>query len=167
MDPNIILIAMLAVPVLLLVILGINAAQIFLSLCLGSVLVQFVAPDAATVLASTSAHTHGVPTSQSAINIGLLLLPVVLTAIIMIKSVKGKARTAFNLLPAVGASALGALLIVPLMTTGLAMSLRQLPLWGKLESLQTLIIGANTLLALLFLWMQRSKSSHDDKLAKH
>ena len=162
MDPNIILIAVLSVPVLLLTILRVNSAQVFLSLCLGSVLVQFVGPDAATIVASTSARHAGVPASQFYINLILLLLPVVLTTVFMIKSVRGKARLVYNFLPAIGVGALVALLAVPLMSAGLTGSLTNLALWHKLESLQTLIISINTLLTLLYLWMQRPKDSHQD-----
>jgi hypothetical protein len=162
MNPTIILAVLLAAPVVLLMVLRVNAAQVFLSLCLGAVLVQFVGPDAAAILSSTSAHTHGAPTSQSFVNLALLLLPVVLTTIIMIKSVKGRAKLAFNLLPAIGVATLGTLLAVPLMSAGLTGSLTQLTLWIKLENLQTLIISVNTLLALLFLWMQRPKG-HEEK----
>jgi hypothetical protein len=167
MDPTIILIALLAVPVLVLMVLRVNAAQVFLSLCLGAVLVQFVSTDAAIIVSSTSARTPGIPSSQSAVNLVLLLLPVVLTTIIMIRSVKGHARLAFNLLPAIGVGALLALLAVPLMSFGLTDSIIQLPLWRELQNLQTLIITLSTLLALLFLWMQRPKAVHEDKHAKH
>ena len=146
--------------------LRINAAIVFLSLCLGSVLVQFVGPDASTILSSTSARSVGQSSSQYLVNVGILLLPVILTSIIMIKSVKGKAHVAYNLLPAMGASALGALLVVPLMAPGLTGTIIRLPLWTELENLQTLIISISTLLTLLFLWMQRPKHSHDES-SKH
>ncbi len=164
MDSNIILIALLIAPVLLLMILRINAAMVFLSLCLGSVLVQFVGPDAATIVSSTSAHSNAVPPpSLQYVNLVLLLLPVVLTTLIMIRSIKGHGRLLFNLLPAAGVGALVALLAVPLMSAGLTGSITHLPLWTELQNLQTLIISVSTLLALLFLWMQRPKASHGDK----
>ncbi len=162
MNSNVILIALLVAPVLLLMILRVNAAQVFLSLCLGSVLVQFVGLDAATILASTSAHSTGVPSSQAFVNLVLLLLPVVLTTVFMIRSVKGKARLAYNFFPAVGVGTLVTLLAVPLMSAGLTGSITHLVLWTKLQNLQTLIISVNTLLALLFLWMQRPKAAHND-----
>jgi hypothetical protein len=163
MDADIILIILLAAPVLLLMLLRVNAAQVFLSLCLGAVLVQFVGADAATIVSSTTAHAKGVPSSLSFVNLTLLLLPVVLTTVIMIRSVKGRARLAYNLLPAIGVATLASLLAVPMMSAGLTGSIMQLPLWRQLENLQTLIISLNTLLALLFMWMQRPKASHEDK----
>ena len=167
MDPNIILIALLAAPVVLLTVLRVNAAQVFLSLCLGAVLVQFVGPDAATIVSSTSAHSKGVPSSQSVVNLVLLMLPVVLTTVFMINSVKGKAKLAYNILPSIGVATLGALLAIPLTSAGLTGSITTLPLWRELENLQTLIISVNTLLCLFFLWVHRPKAGHEGKHGKH
>ena len=164
MDATIILITILATPVLVLMVLHVNAAQVFLSLCLGAVLVQFVAPDAGTLVASTGAHGTGIPTSQSAVNLTLLLLPVILTTIFMIRSVRGKAKLAYNLLPSVGVGVLIALLAVPMLSYGLTSSIRNLQLWRELQNLQTLIISANTLLVLFSLWMSRSKGGGEEKV---
>jgi hypothetical protein len=146
MDPTIILVAILAAPVLVLMILRVNAAQIFLSLCLGAVLVQFVAPDAAVIVSSASAQHKGVPSSLQAVELVLQLLPVVLTTVIMIGSIKGKARLAFNLLPALGVGALLALLTVPLLPASLTDSITAITLWHKLQAL----------------WMQRPRR-HEEK----
>ncbi len=167
MDPLYILLIMLAVPFIALMALRINASLVFLALCLGNVLVQFVGPDAATILSSTTARTPGgVAPSQSIINLALLLLPVALTMVIMIHTVKG-AKLAFNTLPALGVSVLAALLAVPLLSEELTGSITSLGLWDKLQSLETLILTATTLLCLLFLWMQRPKKKHDDEGGKH
>jgi hypothetical protein len=164
MDPLIILLLLLAVPLVLLIWLRINAALVFLSLCLGNVLVQFIGPDAGTMLTSATARAPGTATpGQSYINLILLLLPVILTMLIMIHSVHGKARLAFNLLPAVGVTTLGVLLAVPLFSPGLTGSLTHLPLWRELENLQILILSLSTLLCLLFLWMQRPKTPKAEK----
>ncbi len=163
MDPQIILIALLAVPVVLLFVLRVNAAFVFLSLCLGAVLVQFVGPDAATIAGSFSAQTKGASTNQSTINLILQLLPVVLTTVFMIRSVRGGFKNAFNILPAIGVSTLLALLTVPLLPYGVTAGIIRLPLWHQLESLQTLLISISTLLTLLFLWMQRPRH-HDEHL---
>lgn len=165
MDPLIILIALLAAPVVIIMVLRINAAQIFLSLCLGNVLVQFIGQDAGTILASASARAPGISDSQSYINLALLLLPVVLTMLIMVHSVKGKAKLAYNFLPALGVGLLLTLLSVPLLSAGLTGSITNLALWRELENLQALILSVSTLLCLLFLWMQRPKTVKDD--AKH
>lgn len=167
MDPLIILVAMLAAPVVIIMALRINAAQIFLSLCLGNVLVQFIGQDAGTILASTSARAPGLPANQSYINLALLLLPVLLTMLIMIHSVRGTAKLAYNFLPALGVGLLLTLLAVPLLSAGLTGSITGLPLWRELANLQTLILSVSTLLCLLFMWMQRPKPSKDDGKHHH
>lgn len=168
MNPLIILIILLAAPLILLMALRINAALVFLSLCLGNVLVQFIGQDAGTILSSAVARAPGsVPPTQSYVNLLLLLLPVVLTMIIMIHSVKGHAKVAFNILPALGVSTLGVLLAVPLLSAGLTGSITQLALWRELENLQTLILSISTLLCLLFLWMQRPASHKQDSKHPH
>jgi hypothetical protein len=168
MDPIIILVALLAVPIIALMYLRINAALIFLSLCLGNVLVEFIGPDAAKILTSASPNTYGSDPNISYLNIGLLLFPVITTAVIMIHSVHGKAKLAFNVLPAIGVSTLGILLAVPLLSEGVTGAILQLPLWKQLENLQTLILSISTFLCLLLLWMQRPKSgSGEGKHGKH
>lgn len=162
MNPFIILIILLAAPLLVLMALRINAAITFLSLCLGNVLVEFIGPDAGTILGSPVARAPGVTLAgQSYINLVLLLLPVVLTMLIMIHTVKG-AKLAFNILPAIGVSVLGVLLAVPLFSAGLTGAITQLVLWHKLEALQSLVLSVTTLLCLLFLWMQRPKAPKEE-----
>lgn len=157
MNPLIILIAALVLPLVLLMVLRVNAALVFMSLCLGNVLVEFVGSDAGTLLASTQARMPGhVPAGQSAINLTLLILPVVLTSLIMIHTVRG-AGLAFNLLPAVGVSLLGALLAVPLLSAGTTGAITALPLWHVLENSQTFILSVSTLVSLALLWRQRPK----------
>jgi hypothetical protein len=167
MDPLIILIGLLAAPVILIMVLRINAAQVFLSLCLGNVLVQFIGQDAGTLLASTTARTPGITSSQSFINIGLLLLPVILTMIIMIHSVRGKTKLAYNFLPALGVGLLLTLLAVPLMSASMTGSITDQALWRELQNLQTLILSTSTLLCLLFMWMQRPKPARDEGKHHH
>lgn len=166
MDPLVILIILLAAPVAVLTWLRINASLVFLSLCLGNVLIQFVGPDAATILSSSSSKTHGAPESIGYVNLFLLLLPVVLTTVFMIHSVRGRAKLLFNLFPAISVGMLVTLLAVPLLSAGLTGSLTQLTLWHKLESLQTLIVSLGAMLSLLFLWMQRPKGGHEGKRSK-
>ncbi len=167
MDPLIILIAMLAAPVVVIMALRINAAQIFLSLCLGNVLVQFIGQDAGVILSSASARTPGMPTNQSYVNLALLLLPVILTMLIMIHSVRGGAKLAYNLLPAIGVGLLLTLLAVPLLSAGLTGSITATSLWRELQNLQTLILSISTLLCLLFMWMQRPKAVKADSKHHH
>jgi hypothetical protein len=163
-----ILIAMVALPVIILMVLRVNAVIVFLSLCLGDVLVQFVAPYANQFLTLFSAHVpKGVDTGNDAIKIALLLLPVLLTTVFMVKTISGHTKLLLNLLPAIGVGLLGSLLITPLLAPSLSDSIVQTQVWTQLIKAQDLIVGSSSLVCLFVLWLQRPKTGHKDKHAKH
>jgi hypothetical protein len=156
MAPAVILSAIVLIPVVVLMLLRINAALVFLSLCLGNVLVQFIAPDANSFLALFSAHVpNGADTGNNIVKIVLLLLPVVLTAVFMIRTVRGRGRLALNLLPSAGVGMLGGLLIVPLLPGGLSHNIIDSSLWSQALRAQDLIVGCSALICLFVLWLQR------------
>jgi hypothetical protein len=147
-------------PIVILLVLRVNATIVFLSLCLGNVLVQFVANDTVDFL---TLHHKFVP--KTAVNSGsdsvklvLLLLPVVLTTIFMIKTIRGNGRLLLNVLPAVGVGLLGALLVVPLLPPGLSHNVVDSKLWWRVTDLKDVIVSASALVCLLVLWLQRPKT---------
>lgn len=159
MTPEITLGAIVLVPVVLLMALRVNATLVFLSLCLGNVLVQFVAPDANSFLQLFSARVPaGIDQGNDTVKIILLLLPAVLTAIFMIRTVRGSARLLLNILPAAGVGLLGALLVVPLLPLGLSHNITDSSLWSQVLRVQNLIVGASALACLLVLWLQRPQT---------
>ncbi len=165
MSPEATLGAIVLAPVVVLLLLRANAALVFLSLCLGDVLVQFTANDASSFL-TTFSHSHtvtSITTSNSNVKIALLLLPVVLTTFFMIRTVHGSSRLLLNILPAAGVGLLGALLIVPLMPPGAAHSIIDSSLWNQVQKAQVLIVGGSALVCLLVLWMQRPKTGGHSK----
>lgn len=169
MTPEVILGAIVVVPVLILILLRVNAALVFLSLCLGDVLTQFVGADAQDLLnlLSKSNATSQISASDNIIKIVILLIPPVLTTLFMIKTVKGYARLALNLLPAVGVGMLGGLLIVPLLSADLSRNVLDSSLWIQVQRAQDIIVGGSALVCLLALWMQRPKSGGEAKAKKH
>jgi len=150
--PLVFIAVMVAVPVLLLLVLRINAAIVFLSLCLGSVLVQFVGKNAGSFVnlfsSSEAAHTYGV-------SLVLLLLPAVFTMIVMIGTVRSKFRLLLNILPAVAVGLVGLLLAEPLFSPGLRGAIADTSAWHNIQQLQVLIVSVSTIVSLLFLWLQR------------
>ncbi|HUS26000.1 MAG TPA: hypothetical protein VMY99_01470 [Nevskiaceae bacterium] len=162
MPDNITLLVALVVPVVLFVGLRINAVMVFLSLCLGEVLVRYVSDDANVMLNLFSSHQPGT-VSKSTLQIALLLLPAVLTSVFMIFSMHGRMRVVLNVLPAAAASLLGILLAVPLLPPGLRHNLQAQDAWHYLIHAQALIVGVGALTSLLFLWMQRHHQSERRK----
>jgi hypothetical protein len=164
----IILGAIVLVPVIILMVLRINAALVFLSLCLGDVLIQFVAGDGTSLSklfpASHQAHlpANGSPT----LKLILLLLPVILTAIFMIKTVKGT-RLLLNFLPALGVGLLGALLVVPLLSVGLSHNIIDSSVWAHAKRAQEAIVGGSAAVCLAMLWLHRPKAAGHEKHGKH
>jgi hypothetical protein len=161
MSPEVVLIGLLTLPVLVLMLLKANASLVFLSACLGAVLLTYVGSDA-----SSFANTFMPNLSANNLKLFLVLLPVVLTTVFMIRTVNGK-HLAFNVLPALGTGLLLALLVVPLLPTHLAQQTRSSELWHTLQQLQTLIVGVSALTCLFFLWMQRPKTAHDKHSKRH
>ncbi len=167
MTPAATLVAIVLAPVLILMVLRVNAALVFLSLCLGDVLVQFVASDTNSVLnfiASSDAQKFG--SGSMPAKIILLLFPVVLTTIFMVRTVRGKAKLLLNVLPSAGVGLLGALLLVPLLPPGLRHNIVASSLWDQAQRAQDLIVGASALVCLFAIWLQRSKVSFG-KQTKH
>lgn len=159
--PLAVLIGLVLIPIVLLFLLRVNAALVFLSLCLGSVLVQFAGNDAVSIVSGASTGSYA---TASTIKLALLVSPAVLTIIFMMGTVKGNKKY-FNLLPAAVTGLLLALLAVPLLPPGLARDIRALSEWKSALQLQSGIITGSTLVCLIFLWSSRPK--HDGKSKKH
>jgi hypothetical protein len=158
MPNNIELVVALVVPLIVLTVLRINAAMVFLSLCLGYVLVEFVANDADSLISFLAPDTNSV--SASTLRLGMLFTPVVLTSIFMLFSVHGRIRTVLNMLPAAGVSVFGLLLAVPMLTPGLRYAIESQAIWQQVSQAQAMVVGASAFISLIFLWAQRH---HADK----
>lgn len=147
------LLTALALPLIVMTVLRINAAMVFLSVCLGYVLVELVAKDANSLITFLAPQAGSL--SQSTWQLATLLMPVVLTSLIMVFSVKGRLKVLLNMLPAAATSVLLTLVIVPLCTPGLRYALQSEALWQQLNRAQAAVIGAGALVSLFFLWTQR------------
>ena len=154
------LLTALLIPVLVLGVLRINAVMVFLSLCLGEILVTYVAKDPASFIAFISPHKDTLSTAT--MELGILLAPVVLTSVMMLWSVKGRWKVMANILPSVGVAVLLSLLAVPLFTPGLRGTIEAEPLWQQLERLQPLIVGVTAIISMVFLWMQRKGAKREE-----
>jgi hypothetical protein len=161
MPNNIELIIALAVPIALLTVLRINAAMVFLSLCLGYVLVQFVANDADSLISFMAPNADSI--SASTLKLAMLFTPVVLTSVIMLFSIHGNIRAALNILPAAGFAVLALILAVPLFTPGLRYAIQGQSLWHDVGQAQPMIVGASSFISLLFLWTQRRGFKGEEK----
>ncbi|HUD10364.1 MAG TPA: hypothetical protein VMR28_01685 [Candidatus Saccharimonadales bacterium] len=152
MTPILYLALTVLVPIIVAVILRVNAAVLFMSLCVGEVLVLFVAGNADSFASAVS------PTGNvgiSTMRIGLLLLPPALTIIFMLHSINGSTKVAMNVIPAIGAGLLLALLLEPLLAPGIRAGIQHSALWHQFSSAQSLVVGLGALFSLMFLWLGR------------
>lgn len=151
-------------PVLLLMLLRVNAALVFVSLCVGYVAAQFLGNDIQSF--ANLFISHGSAVSVSVMRLGLLLAPAVLTMLFMIGTVR-KTRLVLNMLPALATGCLVVLLVVPLLPSSTANAVTGSSLWVQFSRLQSAIVGASALISLFFLWTQRPKKRHEEHTGKH
>jgi len=151
-------------PIGILTLLRSDAALAFLSLCLGYVLVQFVANDAVSLV--TAIFPKAGTLSESTVKIIFLWLPVVLTILATFHSVK-RTRLILNLLPAIGVGLLGLLLVEPLLSPGLRGAIDNSNAWRQFQQAQTLIVGLSALISLVFLWLQRRSHQKGEGSKRH
>lgn len=159
MTPDITLLVLLAAPVAILVVLKVNAALVFLSACLGAVLLRFIGDEAARFAELFLPFLNG-----DNLKLAIMLLPVILSVIFLRGTVRG-GRHFTNILPVIGTAFLLVLLGVPLLPADLANSVTASFAWEKLSQFQTLVIAVSALVSLLFIWSQHRKPS--SKHSKH
>lgn len=153
------------VPLVLMTVLRINAAIVFLSLCLGGMLVQFAGDDASQFMNLFSASKNF---SHNTAMLALIILPTAFTMFVMIKTVRGKLGLILNILPAAAVGVLAILLIEPYLSPSLRHSITTTKEWHNLHELQALFLSVSAVISLLFLWMQRPKHHHEEgKHKKH
>lgn len=164
MTPLIVLAALALVPMLAILVLRVNGAIAFMSLALGSVLVTYTSSDVDGVLTSVS--------SGSSLNINqwtqlaLLVVPLLLTMLFTRGSVKGPKRVT-NVLPALAAGLLAALLVVPLLPADLQHQIHNQTVWTQLSNAQTAVILGGAAFSLVFLlFTHRTKPAFDEDKKK-
>ncbi len=161
MPHNLALILALAVPFAAMVVLRVNAAMVFLSLCLGAVMVQYVAGQADDLFHAFMPHSGNVSTTT--ISLVLLVTPAILTAMLTIMSIHGHAKVLLNMLPSIAASMFAVLLVVPLLPANMRTAFESQSAWHIVSSAEALVIGMGGFMSLLFLWSQRSFFRNPDK----
>jgi hypothetical protein len=154
---NIVLIAAIAAPVALLLLLRSNAAIVFLSLCAGALLVRYVGDDAGLV--GSAVGNNSALTGQY-FQIVLLLLPAALSTLFTMRSMRG-AKLIINLLPALAVGFVGVILTVPLLPGGVQHNITSLNGWSILDHNKQIIVAAGVLVSLAVLWLVRP--SHHKK----
>lgn len=113
-----------------------NTAVVFFSLCAGYVLSLQFANDASLI---SGTYIQDVSLNKTIVSITLLVLPALLSAIFLRKSVGG-AQNMVNFLPAAAVAGLGMLLIVPMLSYSVQQQLTDTATWQALEQFKPVII---------------------------
>jgi hypothetical protein len=156
MNPQLFFGLIVLIPVLIAVLLRVNAAILFMSLCVGDVLVQFMGSDSNSVVSLFVSNHNSF--SQSSIRLFLLLVPLLITLIFMFHSVRGTVKTLLNIVPSITLGLAFALLIEPLLSNSFQETLSKSSLWHQLIRAQALVIGVSAIVSLVFLLTQRHSS---------
>lgn len=163
MLPVTIISGLVLLPLVLMLVLRSHGAIAFMSLCLGSVLVTYAAPDITDFL--TEFMNFGVLVTEQWVKIGLLVVPLLFALIFTRKSVTG-GKQLFNFLPALATGLLLALLVIPLLPSDLQESVEANDVWGTLTNLRTAVLLGGAFFSLTFLLMTSRPAKHEDKHKK-
>ena len=155
-----VLAALALLPVLAIVLLRVNGAIAFMSLCVGSVLVTYVSGDINDMFTSFAAK--GALSANQWVQLGLLVVPFILTILFTRGSVSGSKRFT-NVLPALASGMLFALLLVPLLSANVQRHIKHLSVWHQLNAMQTSVILGGAAFSLLFLLLTHRKSGDEGK----
>jgi hypothetical protein len=159
------LIALALLPVLAIMLLRVNAAIAFMSLALGSVLVTYTSSDMDAIIGSFTAK--GSASTHQWVQLGLLVVPFLLTILFTRKNVKGS-KQALNALPALASGLLFALLVVPLLPKDVQQQIHAQSVWHQLSNLQTAVLLGGAAFTLLFLLIaHRRKHDAGEEAKKH
>lgn len=161
MDPQLFFGLIVLIPIVVAVSLRVNAAILFMSLCVGDVLVQFMGSDTNS-LVSLFVSSHD-SFSQATLRLFLLLIPSVITLVFMFHSVRGMPKTILNLIPSITLGFAFALLIEPLLSPSFQKTLVKSSLWHQLSRAQALVIGVSAIVSLVFLLTQRQSSGRKQR----
>lgn len=155
MTPLILLAAIAGVPVLVALLLRVNAVFLYLSVAAGNLLVMSVADDADLVLGMVAS---GVNTRMVA-RFGLLLVPVVLTLLFLRKTMP-RSKMLLHILPIVGSGLMLAAFALPFLSSDAQAQVYDSTYGEIINSAQDIVIGAATLLTLFLAWFSyRNKDS--------
>lgn len=159
---GIVLLALLVgIPVVLLFWLRSNAAVVFLALCTGSVVAKYVSNSTNGPLNDLMAKLG--PSSQNYVQIGIILLPAVITALLLRQHVSG-AKMIINIIPAAMCGLAVAVLVVPLLPYGAKSLAESDKSWTMINQYQPLIFAGGALVSFLLLWSDhRKRGKHHGK----
>lgn len=142
------LIILVLLPAVLTFLLKSNAAAAFLALCGGFTLLTLSGSDIEHLVGKTRITSL----TSNNVDVVLLALPLLLTLIFTYHSATHKKRRYLQLIPALCAGGLLAVIAGPMLSSALSTDFSSSPMWKDLHSAQTYIVAAGLLASLLLIW---------------
>jgi hypothetical protein len=158
MVPLVLIIAVASLPILLAIIFRVSSVMLFFAIATGALLQRSIGESTALALAAT--FKHG-PVNYIA-NIGLLILPVVLTLLFLRKSAKSS-HFLLQLVPLIAADCALTVLLVPLLPGNLQQQIYDLRYGNLVKQSQDLVVMIAAVLNLLLAFRIYRHQEH----AKH
>lgn len=134
----------------------------FLSLCLGVVLTQYVAPEVTDTLVGFFGANRLLTTDW--VKMGLLVAPVVLAILFTARSAHGTLRKVVNVVSAAATGMLFALFMVVLLPKEVQAGIKGEQVYKVLNNLQTAVILKGAFFGMLYLYLTKPK--HEGKKDK-
>lgn len=163
MNPLILMAIIGLAPVLLIVLVRVKAAFVFMSLAVGVILSNYVG-DTALDMVQTFVKGYN-STTQSIVQIGLLIAPVLLTLLFLNRSLSSN-KTIINIFPALLTGVSVLFLVVPLLPPGTSSGIYGNDIWVQLSSYQAALISGAALISLAQLWGSGHGGKDKDKKKK-
>ena len=139
---------LILLPAVLTFILKSNAAIAFLSLCGGFAAITLSGSDIDHLVGQTKITSL----TSNNVDVALLLVPLLLTLLLTLRSVTSKNSRYFSLIPALCAGGLLAAVAGPMFNDILRTSVTASPFWKQLKDAQSYIVGVGLLGSLLLVW---------------
>lgn len=157
MNPLIVMGLIALVPVALILVTRTKAAFVFMALTVGFALSSFVG-DQALDMVQLFTRSYSQST-QTAVQIGLIAAPVLLTILFLSKTVTA-AKVLFNIPPAMLTGITALFMIAPLLPDVIQNDVYGTSLWDQLVKYQPMLIGAGAFLCLLQMWATGASLRH-------
>jgi len=149
---------LILLPVVLTFLLKSNAAAAFLALCGGFTLFTLSGSDIEQLVGKTRITSL----TSNNVDLALLAVPLLVTLFLTYKSVSSKNRRWLQLVPALCAGGLLAIVAGPMLNSALSTDFTKAQLWKDLQDAQTYIVAAGLITSLLLLW-SGGHSKHSKK----
>jgi hypothetical protein len=142
------LVVLIFLPAALTFILKSDAALAFLSLCGGFAVITLSGSDIEHLVGQTKITSL----TSNDVDLILLLAPTLLTLIFTFRAVSSQRLRFVQLLPALAAGVLLAVIAGPMMSSTVGSDITKMTIWRDLKDAQSYIVGAGLLLSLLLIW---------------